>query len=60
MNKRKARFLQLKRELFRLKRALEANKYLLIGCRKLVIETDMKHIYGMLNHPKMGPNAMIN
>ena len=60
MNEREARFSQPKRELFGLKRALEANEYLLIGCRKLVVETDAKYIHGMLNHPEMGPNATIN
>ena len=60
LNKREAQFSQPKRELFGLKHALEASKYLLIGCRKLVVETDAKYIYGMLNHPEMGPNATIN
>ena len=60
MNEREARFSQPKRELFGLKRALEANEYLLLGCRKLVVETDAKYIHGMLNHPEMGPNATIN
>jgi hypothetical protein len=57
---REARFSQPKRELFGLKRALEVSEYLLIGCRKLIIETDAKYIHGMLNHPEMGPNATIN
>jgi hypothetical protein len=57
---REARFSQPKRELFGLKRALEVSEYLLIGCRKLVVETDAKYIHGMLNHPEMGPNATIN
>jgi hypothetical protein len=60
LNEREARFSQPKRELFGLKRALEANEYLLIGCRKLVVETDASYIHGMLNHPEMGPNATIN
>ena len=60
LNEREARFSQPKRELFGLKRALEANEYLLLGCRKLVVETDAKYIHGMLNHPEMGPNATIN
>ena len=60
LNEREARFSQPKRELFGLKRALEASEYLLIGCRKLVVETDAKYIHGMLNHPEMGPNATIN
>ena len=57
---REARFSQPKRELFGLKRALEVSEYLLIGCRKLIVETDAKYIHGMLNHPEMGPNATIN
>ena len=60
LNDREARFSQPKRELFGLKRALEASEYLLIGCRKLIVETDAKYIHGMLNHPEMGPNATIN
>ena len=57
---REACFSQPKRELFGLKRALEVCEYLLIGCRKLIVETDAKYIHGMLNHPEMGPNATIN
>ena len=38
LNDREARFSQPKRELFGLKQALEVNEYLLIGCRKLVVE----------------------
>ena len=60
LNDREARFSQPKRELFGLKRALEANEYLLLGCRKLIVETDAKYLTGMLNHPEMGPNATIN
>ena len=60
LNDREARFSQPKRELFGLKRALEVSEYLLIGCRKLIVETDAKYIHGMLNHPEMGPNATIN
>ena len=60
LNEREARFSQPKRELFGLKRALEASEYLLMGCRKLIVETDAKYIHGMLNHPEMGPNATIN
>lgn len=36
------------------------SEYLLIGCRKLMIETDAKTIHGMLNHLEMGPNMTIN
>ena len=57
---REARYSQPKRELFGLMRALEENKYWLIGCRQLVVETDAQYIKGMLNHPEEGPNATIN
>ena len=60
MNEREAHFPQPKRELFGLKRALEASEYLLIGCHKLVVKTDVKYIHGMLNHPETGPNTTIN
>ena len=60
MSPREARYSQPKRELFGLMRALEENKYWLIGCRRLVVETDAKYIKGMLNNPEMGPNATIN
>ena len=59
LNNREARFSQPKRELFRLKQALKVNEYLLIGCRKLIVETDAKYLHGMLNHPEMGSNATI-
>jgi Integrase zinc binding domain len=35
-------------------------QYWLLGCRRLVIETDALYIKGMLNNPGMGPNATIN
>ena len=57
---REQRFSQPKRELYGLLRALKACYYWLIGCRKLVIETDAKYIKGMLENPGMGPNATIN
>jgi RNase H-like domain found in reverse transcriptase len=59
LNEREAKFLQPKRELYGLKHALQASEYLLLGCRKLVVETDVKYIHGMLNHPEMGLNATI-
>lgn len=60
LQEREAQFSQPKRELFGLKRALEVSECLLIGCKKLVVETDVKYIHGMLNHPEMSPNATIN
>ena len=60
MNEREARFSQPKRELYGLKRALQKLQYWLLGCRKLVVETDAMYIKGMLSNPGMGPNATIN
>ncbi|TFK16342.1 hypothetical protein FA15DRAFT_547164, partial [Coprinopsis marcescibilis] len=60
MAPREACYSQPKRELFGLNRALDTNKYYLIGCRKLIVETDAKYIKGMLNNPRVGPNATIN
>src|ERR1700753_1209587 len=59
-NEREARFSQPKRELYGLKRALEHMQYWLLGCRRLVVETDAMYIKGMLDNPCMGPNATIN
>src|ERR1700753_1524639 len=60
MNSREARFSQPKRELYGIKRALTAMQYWLLGCRRLVVETDALYIKGMLSNPGMGPNATIN
>jgi hypothetical protein len=60
LNEREARFSQPKRELYGLKRALEHMQYWLLGCRKLVVETDAMYIKGMLDNPGMGPNATVN
>jgi len=60
LNEREARFSQPKQELFRLKHALESNRKLLYGVRKLVVETDAKYLEGMLNNPDVMPNATIN
>ncbi|KNZ79020.1 hypothetical protein J132_07173 [Termitomyces sp. J132] len=59
LNEREARFSQPKRELYGLMRALQANKYWLVGCRKLVVETDAKYLKGMLSNPGVGPNATV-
>ena len=59
LNEREARFSQLKRELYGLMRALQANKNWLIGCRKLMVETDAKYLKGMLSNSEVGPNATI-
>ena len=60
LNDREARFSQPKRELFGLLRALHFMRYWLLGCRKLVVETDAKYLKGMLNNPDAAPNATIN
>jgi len=60
LNKCEARFSQPKRELFGLKEALRLNKMWLFGAWKLIVETDAKYIKGMLDHPDMMPNAIIN
>lgn len=60
LNEREGRFSQAKRELFGLYRALHECEYWLIGCRKLIVETDAKYLSGMLAHPSMGPNATVN
>lgn len=60
MNEREARFSQPKRELYGLMRALKANKAMLFGVRKLIVETDAKYIHGMLRNPDLMPNATIN
>ena len=60
LNEREARFLQPKRELFGLMRALEEMRYWLIGCRKLIVKTDALYIFGMLRNPDYAPNATIH
>jgi hypothetical protein len=35
-------------------------QYWLLGCQKLVVETDAMYIKGMLDNPGMGPNAIMN
>ncbi|KNZ81653.1 hypothetical protein J132_11006 [Termitomyces sp. J132] len=59
LNEWEARFSQPRRELYGLMRALQANKYWLVGCSKLVVETDAKYLKGMLSNPGVGPNATI-
>lgn len=60
MSKTESHYSQPKRELFGLMRALQENRYWLIGIRNLIVETDAKYIKGMLNNPEEGPNATIN
>ena len=52
-------FLQPKRELYGLMRALQASRYWLLGCRKLIVEMDAKYLKGMLSNPGIAPNATI-
>ncbi|KXN90368.1 hypothetical protein AN958_04237 [Leucoagaricus sp. SymC.cos] len=51
---------QLKQELCGLKMLLDEERYLLWGYRNLVIETDAKYLFRMLNNPGKLLNAMIN
>ena len=51
-------FLNQKENCLDLKRALEVSEYLLIGCRKLIVETDAKYIHGMLNNPEFSDDEM--
>jgi hypothetical protein len=60
MDERQQRYSQPKRELCGLRMALDEERYLLWGCRNLVIETDAKYLFGMLNNPGKLPNATIN
>lgn len=60
LNATEADFSQPKRELFGLKRALEACMFWLFGCRKLRVETDAKYIKGMLDNAGNMPNATLN
>ncbi|KAF7777764.1 hypothetical protein Agabi119p4_3836 [Agaricus bisporus var. burnettii] len=60
MDDRQQRYSQPKRELVGLRMALEEENYLLRGCRNLVVETDAKYLYGMLNNPGRMPNATVN
>jgi len=59
LSEREARYSQPKQELFGLFRALQEAKFWLLGCCKLIIETDAKYIKGMVNNPTLGPNAVI-
>ncbi|KNZ77795.1 hypothetical protein J132_03854 [Termitomyces sp. J132] len=59
LNEREARFSQSKRELYSLMRALQVSSYWLLGCRKLIVESDAKYLKGMLSNPGIGPNATI-
>lgn len=60
MDPRQQRYSQPKRELVGLRMALEEENYLLRGCRNMVVETDAKYIYGMLNNPGRMPSATVN
>lgn len=60
MDERQQRYSQPKRELCGLRMALEEEVYLLTGCRNLIVETDARYLFGMLNNPGRLPNATIN
>src|SRR6202023_3403300 len=38
---------------------IQEAKFWLLGCWKLIIESDAKYIKGMINNPTLGPNAAI-
>ncbi|XP_006462350.1 hypothetical protein AGABI2DRAFT_151831 [Agaricus bisporus var. bisporus H97] len=60
MDERQQRYSQPKRELCGLRMVLEEEVYLLRGSRNLVVETDAKYLFGMLNNPGKLPNATVN
>ena len=60
MDKRQQRYLQPKRELCGLRRALEQEVYLFWECQDFIVETDAKYLAGMLNNSGKMPNVMIN
>jgi hypothetical protein len=59
-SKRQQRYSQPKHKLCSLMRALQQEEYLLRGCKNMIIETDTKYLYGMLNNPGKMPNTTIN
>ena len=60
LNERKARFSQLKLELYGLYWALWSWKLYLIGVRNLIVEVNAKYIKGMLANPDIAPSASID
>ncbi|KAF9440518.1 hypothetical protein P691DRAFT_687422 [Macrolepiota fuliginosa MF-IS2] len=40
--------------------ALKQEVYLLRGCQNLVMQTDAKYLFGMLNNPGKLPNMTVN
>jgi len=60
MDLQQQRYSQPKRELCRLRQALEQEIYLFKGCRNFIVETDAKYLIGMLNNPGKMLNATIN
>ncbi len=59
-NSQEAHYSQAKLELYGLFRALQALRHHLIGIRNLVVEMDTQYIKGMLQHPNVQPNAVLN
>ena len=53
-------FSEAKLEIYGLFRALHATRLWIIGVRKLVVETDVRYIKGMLANPDIQPLASIN
>jgi len=60
MDERQQCYSQPKRELCSLKIVLDEENYLLYRCRNLIIKTDAKYLFGMLNNPGRLPNTTIN
>jgi len=60
IDERQQHYSQPKRELCSLKMVLDKENYLLYGCRNLIIETNARYLFGMLNNPGRLPNTTIN
>jgi RNase H-like domain found in reverse transcriptase len=60
LNEREAHFSQAKLEIYGLFRALRAVRLWIIGVRKLVMETDVRYIKGMLANLDIQPSVSIN
>ncbi len=59
-NSREAHYSQAKLELYGLFQALRVLRHHLIGIQNLVVEMDTQYIKGMLQHPDVQPNAVLN
>jgi transposase InsO family protein len=59
-SKMEAKYSQPKLELYGLFHAFRHFRLYIIGAKHLIVEVDAKYIKGMLNEPKLQPNAVIN